>query len=120
MDVSHFTFQKIKRIYSEHVKIKNLTWSPFCNVEVMGPTISLKIKHMLSYLWHIKLISAYVFYIDDLCHAGFYFQIARANGHNQILSNALRVLLHSFGLNQSTLVLQNMFASQRALVTRVS
>jgi hypothetical protein len=42
------------------------------------------------------------FYIDDLCHAGFYFQIARANGHNQILSNALRVLLHSFGLNQST------------------
>lgn len=45
-------------------------------------------------------------------------QIARANGHNQILSSALRVLLHSFGLNQSTLVLQNMFASQRALVTR--
>ena len=36
-----------------------------------------------------------------------------------LLGSALRVLLHMLGLNQSVLVLQNMFAIQRALVTKV-
>ncbi|XP_041359192.1 dedicator of cytokinesis protein 7-like isoform X2 [Gigantopelta aegis] len=35
-----------------------------------------------------------------------------------LLGSALRVLLHMLGLNQSVLVLQNMFAIQRALVTK--
>ncbi|ESP02458.1 hypothetical protein LOTGIDRAFT_199704 [Lottia gigantea] len=46
-------------------------------------------------------------------------QIAQTSDLMQpLLSSALRVLLHMFALNQSTLVLQNMFSTQRALVTR--
>ncbi|KAK6180566.1 hypothetical protein SNE40_012697 [Patella caerulea] len=46
-------------------------------------------------------------------------QIAQTSDLMQpLLSSALRVLLHMFALNQSSLVLQNMFATQRALVTR--
>ena len=36
-----------------------------------------------------------------------------------LLSSALRVLLHMLGLNQSSIVLQNLFSTQRALVTKV-
>jgi hypothetical protein len=36
-----------------------------------------------------------------------------------LLSSALRVLLHMLGLNQSSIVLQSLFATQRALVTKV-
>ncbi|PVD22808.1 hypothetical protein C0Q70_16064 [Pomacea canaliculata] len=46
-------------------------------------------------------------------------QIAQASDLMQpLLSSALRVLLHMLGLNQSSLVLQNLFATQRALVTK--
>ena len=36
-----------------------------------------------------------------------------------ILGSVLRVLLHSLALNQSTSVLQHMFAMQRSLVSKV-
>ena len=49
-----------------------------------------------------------------------YWQIARSMEYTPLQSNALRILLHSLSLNQSTSVLKNMFATQRALVTRVS
>ncbi|XP_065923700.1 dedicator of cytokinesis protein 7 isoform X2 [Magallana gigas] len=45
-------------------------------------------------------------------------QIARSMEYTPLQSNALRILLHSLSLNQSTSVLKNMFATQRALVTR--
>ncbi|XP_061192678.1 dedicator of cytokinesis protein 7-like isoform X2 [Saccostrea echinata] len=45
-------------------------------------------------------------------------QIARNMEYAPLQSNALRILLHSLSLNQSTSVLKNMFATQRALVTR--
>ncbi len=38
---------------------------------------------------------------------------------SSILALVLRVLLHALGLNQSTTVLQNMFATQRSLVAKV-
>lgn len=37
-----------------------------------------------------------------------------------VLSTVLKVLLHALGSNQSTGVLQNMFATQRSLVYKVS
>lgn len=46
-------------------------------------------------------------------------QIAAASDMMQpLLCSALRVLLHMLGLNQSSIVLQNLFATQRALVTK--
>ncbi|KAL3867584.1 hypothetical protein ACJMK2_040468 [Sinanodonta woodiana] len=46
-------------------------------------------------------------------------QVAQNSEQMQpLLSSALRVLLHMLGLNQSTLVLQNLFATQRSLVTK--
>ncbi|XP_064604400.1 dedicator of cytokinesis protein 7-like isoform X2 [Liolophura sinensis] len=46
-------------------------------------------------------------------------QIAQNSDSMQmLLSTALRVLLHGLSLNQSTLVLQNMFATQRSLVSK--
>lgn len=36
--------------------------------------------------------------------------------HNNLLGTVLRILLHALGRNQSTLALQNLFASQRSLV----
>ncbi|KAK3089282.1 hypothetical protein FSP39_002319 [Pinctada imbricata] len=45
-------------------------------------------------------------------------QIAQNLEYTSLLSSALKVLLHCLSLNQSTIVLQNMFATQRALVTR--
>ncbi|XP_070194616.1 dedicator of cytokinesis protein 7-like isoform X3 [Littorina saxatilis] len=46
-------------------------------------------------------------------------QIAQASDMMQpLLSSALRVMLHMLGLNQSSLVLQNLFSTQRALVTK--
>ncbi|XP_056020103.1 dedicator of cytokinesis protein 7-like isoform X2 [Ostrea edulis] len=45
-------------------------------------------------------------------------QIARNLEYVPLQSHALRILLHSLSLNQSTVVLKNMFATQRALVTR--
>ncbi|XP_069126839.1 dedicator of cytokinesis protein 7-like isoform X2 [Argopecten irradians] len=45
-------------------------------------------------------------------------QIAQNLEHIPLLSCALKVLLHGFSLNQSSLVLEAMFASQRSLVTK--
>ncbi|XP_076463063.1 dedicator of cytokinesis protein 7-like isoform X1 [Babylonia areolata] len=46
-------------------------------------------------------------------------QIAQASDLMQpLLSSGLRVLLHMLGLNQSSMVLQNLFSTQRALVTK--
>ncbi|XP_048256489.1 dedicator of cytokinesis protein 7-like isoform X1 [Haliotis rufescens] len=46
-------------------------------------------------------------------------QIAQLSDEMQpLLSSGLRVLLHMLGLNQSMLVLQNLFSTQRALVTK--
>ncbi|BFF96110.1 dedicator of cytokinesis protein 6 [Drosophila madeirensis] len=39
-----------------------------------------------------------------------------ANLHNNLLGSLLKVLLHALSRNQSTLALQNLFASQRALI----
>ena len=49
------------------------------------------------------------------------FQITQSSDLMQpLLSSALRVLLHCLGLNQSTIVLQHMFSSQRSLVSKVN
>ena len=45
--------------------------------------------------------------------------VQSSDSFQSLLAFVLRVLLHSLALNQSSTVLQNMFATQRSLVSKV-
>lgn len=60
-------------------------------------------------------------YVEILINFIYFYQVAcHADALQGVLSTVLKVLLHALGSNQSTMVLQNMFATQRSLVYKVS
>ena len=61
----------------------------------------------------------FIFMINEFYISGYWQIILSQDSLQNLLTGVLKVLLHCLAINQSSYVLQHVFATQRALVTKV-